>query len=289
MNYILHLLVLTELYLMLGLSLNLMVGYAGLVTMAHAAFYGVGAYVAALLMIKFGLSFLPAVAAAVAAAVALSMVVSLASLRFRGDYFIVATLAFQILTFTVLYNWESVTRGPFGVTNIPAPVIAGLRVEGLVAFALVGLCFTLLIGWLLRRILHGPFGRTIQAIRDDEVAAASLGKDVVSFKVRTVATACGCAAVAGALYASYVSYIDPTSFNIDESILILSMVIVGGSGNLRGPLVGAALLVLLPELLRFCSLSGSAAAFGRMIIYGLMLILFMRFRPRGLAGKYQFE
>jgi len=289
MNYILHLIVLIELYVMLGLSLNLMVGYTGLLTLAHAAFYGIGAYVAALLMVNSGVNFFAAMVAAIVLTVGMSLIVSLASLRFRGDYFIVATLAFQVLVFSVLYNWVDVTRGPFGVRNIPKPSFAGIRIDSLPLFSVFGLVFMLLVVGFLHLILHAPFGRTLQAIRDDEIAAASLGKRVMSFKVRTVAMASGCAAVAGALYATYVTFIDPTSFTVDESILMLSMVIVGGTGNMKGPIIGAALLVLLPELFRFFHISSAAAANIRLIIYGLMLVTLMRLRPQGIAGKYQFE
>ena len=289
MNYFLHLMILVELYVMLGLSLNLMVGYTGLLTLAHAAFYGIGAYVTALLMVNLHFGFLPATLVAVLVAVLLSTIVSLASLRFSGDYFIVATLAFQVLVFTVLYNWVSVTRGPFGISNIPKPAFGPIVIDSLPSFAVFGLIVTLLIIGFLTLVFRAPFGRTIQAIRDDEIAAETLGKNVISFKMRTVALASGCAAIAGALYATYVTFIDPTSFTVGESILMLSMVIVGGTGNIKGPVVGAGLLILFPELLRFLSISSSAAANIRLIIYGTLLVLLMQFRPRGIAGTYEFQ
>lgn len=289
MNYFLHLMILVELYVMLGLSLNLMVGYTGLLTLAHAAFYGIGAYVTALLMVNLHFGFLPATFVAVLVAVLLSTIVSLASLRFSGDYFIVATLAFQVLVFTVLYNWVNVTRGPFGISNIPKPAFGPIVIDSLPSFAVFGLIVTLLILGFLTLVFRAPFGRTIQAIRDDEIAAETLGKNVISFKMRTVALASGCAAIAGALYATYVTFIDPTSFTVGESILMLSMVIVGGTGNIKGPVVGAGLLILFPELLRFLSISSSAAANIRLIIYGTLLVVLMQFRPRGIAGTYEFQ
>ena len=147
----------------------------------------------------------------------------------------------------------------------------------------------LLVVGFLGIIYRSPFGRTLRAIRDDELAARSLGKRAVSYRVRSVAIASACAAIAGGLYATYIRFIDPTSFTTDESIAMLSMVIVGGTGNFRGPIVGAVLLVLLPEALRFLAIPESIAANLRLIIYGLLLIGMMRLRPQGIAGEYQFD
>jgi len=289
MNYLLHLIVLIELYVMLALSLNLMVGYTGLLTLAHAAFYGLGAYATTLLMVNWGFDFLFALILAIAGTVLLSFLISFASLRFRGDYFILATLAFQVIVFAVLYNWVDLTRGPYGIPGIPKPSLLGIKIDSLLSFSLFGFVVACLIAGFLALIFRSPFGRTLQAIRDDELAATALGKNVMSFKVRSVAIASGCAAVAGALYATYVTFIDPTSFTIDESILMLSMVIVGGTGNLKGPMVGAVMLIVLPELLRFLAIPDAVAANIRLIIYGFLLIIMMHVRPQGLAGKYQFE
>lgn len=289
MNYLLHLLVLFELYVILAMSLNLMVGYTGLVSLAHAAFYGVGAYLTTLLMVDLGLGFFQSLVIAACGAVALSLLISLASLRFRGDYFILATLALQVIIFSVLYNWISVTRGSYGITDIPRPSVAGIRLETLPAFAVFGLAVASVVVGFLTVVFRSPFGRTLRAIRDDEVAATSLGKNSLSFKSRSVAIASGCAAVAGGLYATYVTFIDPNSFTTEESMILLSMVVIGGTGNIRGPVVGAALLIAIPELLRFLSVPDAVAANLRLVIYGLMLVVIMRYRPQGIAGRYVFE
>lgn len=289
MNYLLHLIIIIELNLLLAFSLNLMVGYAGLLTLAHAAFYGVGAYITALLMVHLGFGFLLSLVFAIIGCVTLSILISLASLRFRGDFFILATLALQVILFRILYNWTEVTQGPYGITNIPKPRIFGVGFNSLTSFSLLGFSITAIVIGLLILILRSPFGRTLQAIRDDEVAAISLGKSVMSYKVRSVSVASGCAAIAGALYATYITFIDPTSFTKEESMIMLAMVIVGGTGNIKGPLVGASLLTLLPELLRFLAVPDSMSANLRMIMYGLSLIVMMRIRPAGIAGKYQFE
>lgn len=289
MNYLLHLVVLLEFYIILALSLNLMVGYTGLVTLAHAAFYGIGAYISTLLMVNYGFDFHSSLIIAVSGATLLSFLISSSSLRFRGDYFILVTLAFQIIVFTILYNWVDVTRGPYGIPGIPKPDIFGIKIDSLVSFSIFGFVLMLIVLVMLIVIFRSPFGRTLQAIRDDELAVTALGKEVFSFKLRSVAIASVCAAVAGTLYATYVTYIDPTSFSLNESILLLSMVIVGGTGNIKGPISGAILLVLLPEFLRFLAIPDSVAANVRLIIYGFLLIILMRYRPQGIAGRYQFE
>jgi branched-chain amino acid transport system permease protein len=289
MNYLLHLVVMIEIYVMLGLSLNLMVGYTGLLTLAHAAFYGIGAYLTTLLIVKAGIGFLPALSLAIVGTVVLSLSLSAASLTFRGDHFILTTLAFQVLTFSVLLNWVDFTNGPFGIAKIPRPSIAGIEIQSLPAFSLFGFVMMSVVVGFLALVYRSPFCRALRAIREDELAAMALGKSTASLKVRSVAVTSACAAVAGGLYASYITFIDPTSFTTEESILMLSMVIVGGTGNFKGPLAGAVLLILLPEILRFVAIPDTIAANVRLIVYGGLLVALMRFRPQGMAGEYRFE
>ena len=289
MNYVYHLLILINIYAILALSLNLLVGYTGLLSLAHAAFYGIGAYVTTLLMVKLGLTFLPALVIGILVAMGLSLIVALASLRFRGDYFVLASLGFQVIVYTILYNWASVTHGPYGIPGIPKPSLFGVKIATMLAFLIFSLIIALIVFLILYRLMAAPFGRALQAIRDDELAALTLGKDVARFKMKSFVLASGFAAVSGALYATYVTYIDPTSFNIAESILLVSMIIVGGTGNVKGPLIGAVVLILLPEALRFLSIPSTVAPQIRLIIYGTLLILMMQFRPQGIAGQYQFD
>lgn len=289
MSYLLHLLVMFELYVMLAMSLNLMVGYTGLVSLAHAAFYGIGAYITTLMMLDLGVGFFPSLTVAACGAAAVSLLISLASLRFRGDYFILSTLAFQVIVFAVLYNWTHVTRGAYGIAGIPRPSVAGIKLDSLPSFALFGLATASAVVGFLIVVFRSPFGRTLRAIRDDETAATSLGKHSLSFKARSVAIASGCAAAAGGLYATYVTFIDPNSFTTEESMLLLSMVTIGGTGNVRGPVVGAALLIAIPETLRLLYVPDAVAANLRLIVYGLLVVIIMRCRPQGVAGNYVFE
>lgn len=289
MNYLFHILIMISIYSILTLSLNLTVGYTGLLSMAQAAFYGIGAYIMTLLMMNQGVSFTFALIVSIFITSALSLFVSYPAIRLKGDYFILASLAFQIIIYTVLYNWIDVTRGPYGIPGIPRPEILGIIFDKIYKFLALSCGLSLIVFFMVRRIYSSSFGLVLKAIREDELSTISLGKNVNKFKILAFAISSGTAAIAGALYASYVTYIDPTSFNLDESIYILSIVIFGGSGNLKGPIIGTLLMILLPEGLRFLGIPDSVAANFRQIIYALVLILLMRFRPQGLAGEYRFE
>lgn len=289
MSYLLHVLIMINLYAVLALSLNLLVGYAGLISICHAAFYGIGAYTGALLMVDVGLGFWPALLLAVGATVLLSFTISVPALRLKGDYFVLASLGFQVIVFAVLYNWTGLTRGPYGITGIPQPTVLGFPIDTpLLYFLFTGAIALVCIGFL-HLIGHSPFGRVLKAIREDEVVASALGKNISQYKITAFAIAAGFAAVPGVLFAGYLQYIDPSSFTILESIFILSIIIIGGTGNTVGPLLGTVLLLFLPEALRFLGMPDAFAANMRRIIYGFAIIVMLRFRPQGIRGEYEFS
>lgn len=285
----LHILILIGIYVILSVSLNLIAGYAGLLSIAHAAFYGVGAYVAALMALNLHSTFLVNIICAVIVSGLLGALVGIPSLRIRDDYFVIATFAFQVITFSILNNWVSFTGGPMGLPGIPQPTIFGLQVSSHLGFLIFIALFCALTLWVTRRIVRSPFGRVLKAIREDEVFAQTAGKNVAAYKIIVFVVGAGMAAVAGVMYAYYISFIDPTSFTVMESIFIISIVIIGGTGSLWGPVAGAVVLVLLPELLRFLGLPSSVAANLRQIIYGGLLVAFMMWRPRGFLGEYAFH
>lgn len=288
MDYLIHILVLTCLYAVLAVSLDLLAGHTGLLSIAHAAFYGLGAYTSALLTVKTGAPFLAGLAAGMVVAGLLSLLVSLPSLRLTDDYFVVATFGFQVIAFSVFNNWSQLTGGPTGIPGIPLPSVLGLEFTSHAGFLVLTAICAIVAYAIVWRLSSGPFGRVLHAIRDDELFAKALGKNTVRVKVTAFAVSAALAAVAGSLYAHYISYIDPTNFTVMESILIISMVIIGGAGSLWGPLIGAVVLVSLPELLRFVGLPSSVAANMRQIIYGGLLVVMMLVRPRGLVGRYAF-
>ncbi len=289
MNYILHLLVYFEIYAIVALSLNLLIGYGGLLQVAHAAYYGIGAYAAALIWTKLGLGFFPGLAAAAITAAVLSLLVSLPAWRFKGDYFVMISIAVQTLIYATLYNWTELTNGPYGISGISRPVIIDYSFVTTSSITVLYGGIALVLGMAMALLKWSPFGRALQAMRDDELAARSIGIPVNWLKLQAFALASAMVGIAGGLYAGYVSYIDPTSFSLNESILMLSMVIVGGTGNVRGPLIGAAVLILLPEALRFLALPDAVAANVRLLAYGLLLVAMMHLRPQGLAGTYRYQ
>ncbi len=289
MNYVFHLLIYFEIYAIVALSLNLLIGYGGLLQVAHAAYYGIGAYTAALLWTKLGWGFFPGLAVGALAAGVLSLLVSLPAWRFKGDYFVMISIAVQTLIYAVLYNWTELTNGPFGISGISRPGIGGYTFVTTSSVVVLYGVLAVGLGLVMAFLKWSPFGRALQAMRDDDLAARSVGLPVDLLKLQAFALASAMVGIAGGLYAAYVSYIDPTSFSLNESILMLSMVIIGGTGNVRGPLTGAAVLILLPEALRFLYLPDAVAANVRLLAYGLLLVLMMHLRPQGLAGTYRYQ
>ena len=289
MEYVIHILILIGIYIILSVSLNLITGYAGLLSIAHAAFCGVGAYVAALLALKLNSPFLANIVCAVILSGLLGAVVGIPSLRIRDDYFAIATFAFQVITFSIMNNWVAFTGGPMGLPGIPQPAIFGWQINSHYEFLIVIFALCIITLWISHKIVSSPFGRVLKSIREDEVFAQAMGKNVASYKVLIFVIGAGMASVAGVMYAYYISFIDPTSFTIMESIFIISIVIIGGAGNIWGSVLAAAVLVILPEALRFLGMPSSIAANMRQIIYGALLVIFMLFRPQGFIGEYSFR
>lgn len=290
MDYIYHILIIINIYIIIAVSTNLLVGLTKLLSLGQAAFYGIGAYLAAFGLIVLNLPLLPLVVFVMLCTAILSFSISLPSLRLKDDYFVLSTLGFQLIVFSLLYNWISVTKGPYGISGITAPVLfPGVEINGIIPFLITSMFFSSLTIFVFYKLIHSPFGRILKALRDDEIAVLSLGRNVAAFKIYAFVISSSFLSISGILYAAYVTYIDPTSFNLDESIFILSAVIIGGTGNIKGPVSGAIFVVLLPELLRFLGLPDTVAANLRQIIYGLIIIILMRFRPQGLLGVYKLK
>ena len=286
MEYIFHIIIMLNIYIMLTLSANMTIGMANLLTMCQAAFYGIGAYIGTYFLMQFDLPFIVIALAVMLFTGIFSLLVSYASMRLKGDYFVIATMGFQLIVYTILYNWTDVTHGPYGIPGIPGIKLFGaIELSGVYAYLALSVVLAGIVILLCYHLVKSPFGRVLNAICADEVTVQSLGRNTAAFKRWAFFISASIAGLAGMIYASYVSYIDPTSFTLDESIFILSALFIGGIGNIKGPILGAVFVVLLPELLRFVGLPDSVAANLRQIIYGLALILVMYFRPQGLWGK----
>ena len=286
MDYLYHIVFMIGIYTILTLAANIPVGLTNLLTLAQAAFYGIGAYLSAYILIKFNMPIILGLILVSLATGVFSLLISFASIRLKGDYFILGTLGFQLIVFSVLYNWTDITRGPYGITGIPSPKIFGsIELTSNLQFALLAIFVALIVSLLFYHITNSPFGRVLKGIRSDELSVSVSGRNVNKFKIVAFFLSAAFTSTAGYLFGGYVKYIDPTSFTLDESIFILSSLFIGGLGNVKGCIAGATFIVLLPELLRFAGLPESIAANLRQIIYGLTLVFVMYNYPKGLAGN----
>jgi len=287
MEYLIHLAILFAIYAILGVSLNLVVGYTGLLSVTHAAFYGIGAYTTAILLIKTGVGFFTSVILGVVAAIVVSFLIGAVLSKFKGDYYVLGTFGFNTIVFAIFLNWQSLTRGPLGIPGISRPDLFGINFANNFNFLMLVLVFFGLVYLASRFIVNSSFGRVLKAIREDEEAIQVFGYNVLYFKLAVFVIGAGMAAIAGSFFASYITFIDPSSFNLMESVFIFAIIILGGLANLRGSILGALFLILLPEILRFVGFPTDIAAQMRQVVYGVILILLMLYRPQGLIGEYK--
>ena len=265
-------------FVILAASLNLVTGTAGLLSLGHAGFYGIGAYVAALLSTRLGVSFLVTLPAAGAVAGAIGTLVALPTMRLVSIYFAVATLGIGEMIYVTLLNWTDFTRGPMGIRGIPDIEMLGWEPHSPMQQYLVVASVAAVSLWVLSRLTHSYFGNALRAVREDDQCASAMGLNVVHLKIVAFGTSCCFAGIAGALLAHTANFISPDQFQFGESINILAMVVVGGLGSLPGSIIGALLLVILPEALR------SVGDF-RMIAIGSIMFFSILLLPKGLLGE----
>ena len=275
-TYGLYLLTLWLVYVIAALGLNLTVGYAGLKSLCHAGFMGVGAYTVAIMM-KAGFSFWLASPVAIAICFGFGLVVGFPALRVQLHYLGFATLGFNLLLMLFFRNEEWLTGGTFGIQNIKRPALLGFSFEGNTAFYFLVLVGTLISGVLLALLLRSPWGRAFAALRDNPIRAESTGVNITAYTLMSFAIGAAYAGIAGALFATLVNFIEPAPFGVANSLLFLMMVVVGGSGRFYGPVLGAAIALLLPELLR--ELKDWYLA-----VFGFMVVLMMIWLPGGLLS-----
>jgi len=291
MEYIIHLAILFAIYAILGISLDLVVGYTGLLSVTHAAFYGIGAYTTAILLTNFGINFFWSVLLGIAITAVAGFLIGLILSKFDGDYYALASFGFNIIVFAIFLNWQSLTRGPLGIPGIDRPNLSlgiiNYEFSSNLSFLVLALLFLIIIYLISKFVVGSSFGRVLKAIREDEGAIKVFGYNTLYYKLTIFVISAGMAAVAGSLFASYITFIDPSTFDLMESIFILAIIILGGLSNNRGAILGAFLLILLPEILRFIGFPTDIAAQMRQVVYGLLLIFLMIYRPQGLVGEYK--
>jgi branched-chain amino acid transport system permease protein len=275
-----HILNMVLIYIILGMSLNLVFGYTGLLSLGHAAFYGVGAYVSALVSTKLGLPFVASFFLAGLAGALVGIAIGLPTLKLAGPYFAMATIGFNKIVEMVFLNWDSVTGGPAGVSDIPAPVFFGIYLKSERAYFYLIVIVMLSLFYLYKNLIRSHVGKTIVAMRDNAIAAQAMGVDTSLLRISVFTISTIYAAFAGSLYAHMVSYVAPDAFPVLESIAFLILVVLGGPGFLRGPIYGAILLVLANEYLQYLE------SFN-MLIYGLALMVLLVFLPSGISGLFE--
>jgi branched-chain amino acid transport system permease protein len=287
MEYFIHLGVLVSIYAILAMSLNLVVGYTGLLSITQAAFYGIGAYATAILITSYGVNFFLSILIGMAIVALAAFIIGYVLSKFDGDYFALGSFGFNIIIFSIFLNWQGLTRGPLGIPGIDRPSIFGFTFSDNVSFLVLSFLFAGAIYFISQFIVNSSFGRVLKAIREDEKAIQIFGYRTHYYKLIIFIIGAMIASIAGSLFASYITFIDPSSFNLNESIFILSIIILGGLANNKGAIWGAVFLILLPEVLRFVGFPTDVAAQMRQVVYGLILIFLMLYRPQGLMGEYK--
>ena len=280
MEYVLTIAVMIAIFVILAASYNLVIGYGGLATVAHPIFYALGAYTSGLLAIHAGWPPIPCVIAGIAVAMAASILLALTALRVSGDYLLISSLGFQLGLLQVIRNFEF-TGGPGGLSGIPSTIAGAARTPVfLVICGGLAVLTVTFIAWIVR----GPYGRAITAMRDEELAFSTLGRNAMSLKVAIFALGCGLAGLAGGLYAYYFQYVSPEQFDVLQSAAILTMVVLGGMGTTMGPVIGAAILIAVPQAITFLELPPNVMAPLQGIIFTTLVLAFMFLRPAGLVG-----
>jgi branched-chain amino acid transport system permease protein len=277
-GYLFRLAELTMIFVILATSLNLLTGTAGLVSLGHAAFYAIGAYTAAIVALRFGGGLETTLPASALVTGAIALLVAIPAIRLVRIFFTVATLSVGEIINVVINNWDGLTRGPMGLRGIPQASVFGIDLGGRLATFYVIAVVCSGTTWIVWQLTHSYYGSALRALREDDQSAGAMGLDVGRLKVGACAISGGLAGVAGCLLAHSTGFISPDMFGIDESILMLTMVVVGGLGSVPGAVLGAAVLILVPEI-------GREAGHFRMVIVGMVLYLAILLRPSGALGE----
>jgi branched-chain amino acid transport system permease protein len=276
-GYYQDIMTLAGLYIVLALGLNIIVGQTGLLNLGYVAFYAIGAYTYAILSTVYGLSFWPGLVVGALSAAGFAVLLGLPTLRLRGDYFAIVTLGLGEITRIVLNNWDSMTGGPNGISNVARPVVAGYTLHTTLDFYYLILVIVIMSVFTLHRLISSRIGRAWIAIREDEIAAEAMGINTFRLKLLAFVLGSAWAGMAGVFFSAKMAFVSPESFTFLESVMILCMVVLGGMGSIPGVILGALLLIILPEVFRDFQDY-------RMLAFGLALVLMMVFRPQGLLG-----
>ena len=275
--YWLHLLIMLVMYMMLAASVDIIYGYAGQLNLGQGAFAAIGAYITGLLMLRLHVSYWVAMPLSGLGAAFFGLLLGFPTLRLRGLYLGIATMGFSEIVRLILLTWSSLTRGPMGLPGIPSPTIGSFAIESKTAYYYLVLVYLLLTLFSIQRLVNSRVGRAWIAIREDETAAMAMGIDTATYKIMAFSLGAFFAGIAGSFYAVYISFVSPDAFKMMDSYLIFAMPAVGGMGTMLGPLIGALIVYVLPEVTRVFSDY-------RMLWVGALLVVVMVSEPRGVLG-----
>ncbi len=289
-SLLLTVLIYTAIYALMAIGQNIITGYGGMLSLCQAGFYAIGAYTTAILTTTCGFGFWATLPIAILLTALCGFLIGMPTLRLRGDYLAIATLGFGEIVRNVLTNWVSLTNGPMGIRKIPKISIFGYQVgqanKGM--FLLLVWAVVLIIFFLSRRLARSRMGRALAAIREDEIAANSMGINPTKYKVCAFMIGASCAGIAGSFYVAYMGSVMPGSFTFMISIMVLCMVVLGGMGNFAATLLGAFIIELIDYLPRILGLTNVIPAQFKQVIFGLILVVMMIWRPQGILGREKF-
>jgi len=287
LNFILLIIIYIGIYAIAGIGLNLIVGYTGLLSLCQAAFIAIGAYTTAIFMTALHFGFFEAMLLSGLVAAIFGILIGIPTLRLKGDYLAIATLGFGEIVKNIIVNWDSVTKGPMGINGIPGPQAFGITFSAIdkvpwavLIWAILAFCY-----YFVRRIVRSRIGRALEAIREDEIAASAMGINTAKYKIGAFTTGAFMAGIAGSLFAAYNQSVAPLTFDFMMSIMILCMAVLGGLGNNFATVVGVIIIVIASEIPRLVGISHIIPPQINQVIFGLILVLMMIYRPQGIIGR----
>jgi branched-chain amino acid transport system permease protein len=289
LNFILLILIYTGIYALMAIGQNLITGYVGLLSLTQAGFFAIGSYVTAILSVTYGWSFWATVPLAAVIAAFFGLLIGLPTLRLKGDYLAIATLGFGEIVRNILNNWDSLTNGPMGIQRIPMVEIFGITISPYAkwGFLVMVWIFVFVAYLLFERLAKSRIGRALEAIREDEIAASSMGINTTSYKVWAFVLGAGVAGVAGSLQAEFILSVTPGAFTFMVSIMVLCMVVLGGMGNFKAVILGAFLIQFVSYFPQLVGLSNVIPPQFKQVLFGLILVIMMIWRPQGILGREQ--
>jgi branched-chain amino acid transport system permease protein len=286
--YLIHLAIIVGIYLIIAIALQLSIGFTGQFNLGIIAFFAIGAYTSALLTLN-GFPFWIGIIMAGVMAMLSGFLLAVPTNKLKGDYLALATLGFSFVIYAILLNWVELTRGPLGLPGIPKPELFGFIFKDNLLFLILTLVIAVISYLVIKRITDSEFGKVLEAVRDDELMAKTLGKNTERMKMYSLGICAFFAGIAGSLYASYITFIDPSSFTFLQIIPLLLIVVIGGLASLKGTAIATIIIILLPEPLRFIGFPSSMIGPMRQIIYAIILLIILIYLPKGLMGKIKLK